>query len=127
MDYQEHTVTACENGQGKQSHLRWLPVAQLQPGMRTARGILTTTRGVMDFKIPAHTELSETLINQLVSRGVSCVAVEHQNPPSETEYAEILCNYNARLLMIFGSESVDSVKPNCKPLFDALHLAGPAL
>lgn len=108
-------------------HVRWLPVAELVPGMTTARTVLTTTRGIMDFKIPANTELSETLINQLVSRGVSCIAVEHPSPPSEVEYAEILANYNARLLMIFGANSTETVKAHCKPLFDALLRAGPAL
>lgn len=108
-------------------YFQWLPTAKLTPGMRLVRGVFSTSRGVMDFKIPAHTELSETLINQLVSRGVSCVAVEHENPPTEAEYARILHDYNTRLLMIFGAETPDAVKPDCKPLFDALHKAGPTL
>lgn len=127
MNIKEKTYSTNLSNLRAHDHLRWLPIAALQPGMRTARRVFTTTRGVMDFNLPAHTELSETLINQLVCRGVSCIAVEHQNPPSEAEYADILKNYNARLLMIFGADRPEDVKPSCKPLFDALQLTGPAL
>lgn len=99
----------------------WIPTMELEPGMVIARPVF----GGRGIQLTIHLAIGSTItantIDQLINKGVECVAVLQSSPPDEAAYANIVSQYESRLHEIFGPDPDE----NCRPLLDALLADGP--
>jgi hypothetical protein len=99
----------------------WLPVSELQAGMRVAKHVLRGMRHGGPSLLPAGSEITANTISQLFNKGVECVAVFRDELPDEAACQAHVEQYEARLHEIFGNSPSD----DCRPLLEALLKEGP--
>jgi hypothetical protein len=99
----------------------WLPTSKLELGMTIARPVVSGTGLHATIHIAAGTPITAGTIDQLINKGIECVAVKVEPPIDEASYADSVMRHEARLHEIFGS----SPDENCSPLLNALTKAGP--
>jgi len=96
----------------------WLPVEELRPGMILARPVSGRIGQRLTLWLPVGTLITENTIAQLINKGIECVAVIDDDPPTEEQYVKLLEAAQARLRTIFGDEArMDNA---CRELFDQL-------
>jgi hypothetical protein len=102
---------------------RWIPTTAIEPGMVTARPIITGGENQVAIRIGVGSTITASTIAQLINKGVECIAIEANSSdlPDEADYTEQVEKYQARLSEIFGTTPDE----NCRPLFDALIETGP--
>jgi hypothetical protein len=99
----------------------WLPVSELQAGMRVAKNVVRGMNPGGPNLLPAGSEITANTISQLFNKGVECVAVFLEQLPDEAAYQAQVDTYEARLHEIFGPSPCD----DCRPLLEALLKEGP--
>jgi hypothetical protein len=102
---------------------RWIPTMDIEPGMVTARPIITGRENQVAIRIGVGSTITASTIAQLINKGVECIAIEADSSGllDEAEYAGQVKKYEVRLGEIFGTTPDE----NCRPLFDALIEMGP--
>lgn len=105
----------------------WLPVDALLPGMTLARRVVGQTGGKAPMLLAAGTTLTASTIGQLMIKAVECVAVLNEHPPEADEYLALCQAYETRLRVIFCCADGSPLANDCRLLFDALVVAGPAI
>lgn len=100
----------------------WMPALSLEPGMVIARPVFGRTGRQLSIHLGQGTVLTAATIDQLLNKGVECVAVENPVPRDDEAYARALAAYETRLREIFGAVPTES----CAPLFLALLDGGPS-
>lgn len=99
----------------------WLPVTELQAGMRVAKNVLRGMKHSGPILLSAGSEITANTISQLFNKGVESVAVFLEKKPDEAAYQAQVNQYEARLYEIFGRSPCD----DCRPLLEALLKEGP--
>ena len=99
----------------------WTPTMNLEPGMVIARPVFGGPGIQVTIHLAVDSVLTASTIEQLVNKGVECVAVVQHSEPDDAAYADSVRLYEARLHEIFGPEPDE----NCRPLLDALLADGP--
>lgn len=99
----------------------WLPVNELQAGMRVAKHVMRGMNHGGPNLLPAGSEITANTISQLFNKGVECVAVFLEKSPEAATYEAQVASYQARLHEIFGNSPCDA----CRPLLEALLKEGP--
>lgn len=99
----------------------WTPTMNLEPGMVIARPVFGGPGIQVTIHLAVGSVLTANTIEQLVNKGVECIAVVQDARPDEAAYADIVSRYEARLHEIFGPEPDE----NCRPLLEALLADGP--
>jgi len=89
--------------------------------MTIARPVVSGTGLHATIHIAAGTLITAGTIEQLINKGIECIAVNFEPEIDETLYAESTVRHEARLREIFG-ENIDE---NCGVLLNALIKAGP--
>lgn len=103
----------------------WLTIESLRPGMVLARPVIVAENDKLALHLAEGTELTESSIAQIFSRGVQCAAIVV--PPEvkdEAQRARVEA-YGERLMAIFGCEDELFLGEDCRPLYEALHHLGP--
>lgn len=104
---------------------RWLPVDALLPEMTLAHRVIGQAEGRTTIMLAAGTILTTSTISQLILKAIECVAIVNQQPPEIGDYLVRQQAYEARLRVIF--DCAEGFGQGCRPLFDALVVAGPML
>lgn len=99
----------------------WIPTIELEPGMVIARPAFGGPGIRWTIHLAVGSVITASTIDQLVNKGVECVAVLQTPPPDEAAYANMVRQYESRLHEIFGPDPDE----NCRPLLDALLADGP--
>jgi hypothetical protein len=99
----------------------WLPVSELQAGMRVAKHVLRGINQGGPNLLAAGSEITANTIPQLFNKGVECVAVFLEKLPEEAAYQAQVDLFEARLHEVFGS----SPRDDCRLLLEALMKEGP--
>jgi len=99
----------------------WLPTARLEPGMVIARPLFASSGMKATIHLAVGSTITAGTIDQIINKGVECVAVRQDSPPDAAAFATLVSRYEARLQEIFGP----SPDENCRPLLDALLADGP--
>ncbi len=100
----------------------WMPTLHLEPGMVIARPVFGRTGRQLAIHLGVGTVLTAATIDQLLNKGVECVAVDNLVPRDDEAYAQAQAAHEARLREIFGAVPTES----CAPLFLALLDGGPS-
>ncbi len=102
---------------------RWLPVTAVQQGMVTARPVVGLAGVLETMFIAVGSTITANTIEQMVNKGVECVAVFDPVPASFSEASRVHDQFETRLHEIFGPEP-DAA---CLALMNSLLLAQPTL
>lgn len=132
-DWMENTVTQMNTdgmpgadgaGEAENPVYRycWMPTLHLEPGMVIARPVFGRLGRQLAIHLGVGTVLTAATIDQLLNKGVECVAVDNPVPRDEAAYAQAQAAHEARLREIFGAVPTES----CAPLFLALLDGGPS-
>ncbi len=89
---------------------------KLEPGMVIARPVYGGSSMQATIHLAIGSGITASTIEQLINKGVECVAVEQDSAHDEAAYATLVARYQARLHQIFGAEPDE----NCRPLLEAL-------
>lgn len=99
----------------------WLPTAKLKPGMVIARPLFASSGMKATIHLAVGSAITAGTIDQIINKGVECVAVRQDSPPDAAAFADRVNRYESRLEEIFGPAPDE----NCRPLRDALLADGP--
>ena len=94
----------------------WMPTLKLEPGMVIARPVYGGSSLQPTIHLAVGGVITASTIEQLINKGVECVAVERDSAHDEAAYATLVAGYQARLQQIFGAVPDE----NCRPLLEAL-------
>lgn len=94
---------------------------ELEPGMVIARPVFGGPGNQLTIHLAIGSTITANTIEQLINKGVECIAVLQNAPPDEAAYANIVGQYESRLHEIFGPDPDE----NCRSLLDALLADGP--
>ncbi|GAB2180399.1 hypothetical protein DLREEDagrD3_06220 [Denitratisoma sp. agr-D3] len=101
----------------------WLSTAELKPGMVVARPLFASAGMKATIHLAVGSTITAGTIDQIISKGVECVAVRLDTPPDATTLADLASRHAARLGEIFGPAPDE----HCRPLLAALLEDGPSL
>lgn len=99
----------------------WIPTMDLEPGMVIARPVFGGPGIQVTIHLAVGSAITASTIEQLVNKGVECVAVLQDTKPDTATYADSVRQHESRLHEIFGPDPDE----NCRPLLDALLADGP--
>ena len=99
----------------------WLPISELQAGMRVAKHVGRGMNPSGPVLLHAGSEITANTILQLMNKGVESVAVFREGIPEAVAFTALVTQYEARLHEIFGN----SPNEECQHLLDALLREGP--
>jgi hypothetical protein len=102
---------------------RWLPILSIQPGMVTARPVVGRTGIRETMFVAAGATISLATIEQMVAKGVECVAVTEGQADITVPGDSRVSDYKNRLIQIFGPTPNEA----CQPVLDALLAAAEVL
>ncbi|CAD5372476.1 hypothetical protein RA210_U20459 [Rubrivivax sp. A210] len=98
---------------------RWLPMVDVHPGMVIARPVVGQSGVLQTMYLATGAAITEATIEQMVVKGVECVAVGGPPDCDEPEDDLAATRFGRRLDQIFGP----SPSGSCLALRDALILA----
>jgi hypothetical protein len=102
---------------------QWLPTMEAMPGMVIARPVVGLSGVHETMYLAVGSAITAETIEQLVVKGVECIAVVQDKAIDVLIQAESVRQRESRLLEIFGAEPTEA----CRELMDALRAAGTTL
>ena len=111
-------TTDIPDWDGERFRNRYLPAAQLRPGMVIAHALSVSVRERIVFQLPAGTTLDAKMVYQLQQRGAEHACIREPDTRSEEQRTAQRDYAHKRLSKIFSAADLES--PATRTLFDAV-------